>query len=683
MTTFTSIRPALVIGTVDKFAMLAWQPEARSIFGLAADGSRLASPPSLIIQDELHLISGPLGSMVGLYEPVIEQLCTDARQEPPARPKIISSTATIRSYREQIRDLYARDEACLFPPPGLDADDSFFARCAQTPDGQPERGRIYVGVHAPGLGSLQTVQVRALTALLQAPQPFDASERDPWWTLMLFFNSLRELGTTVTLFQSDIPDYLKVLRSRYGLDFRDLRSIRNILELTGRLPGDEVPKAISALEVPTDSERNYPIDVCLASNIIEVGVDIDRLSLMAVIGQPKTTSQYIQVTGRVGRKKDRPGLIVMVYAASKPRDRSHFEKFRSYHERLYAQVEPTSVTPFSRPALDRAAHAVVTSYVRQFGDQDEAVSPYPFPEDLAGAAMALLEQRAAIIDPDEMVALQRVLARARLSGAAGSGSGGQAACKARTCPCCGLPGLTWLKTRRGYLGQHPSHCGTSMRNAKSRSPSCTCSRRRTMPRGPVCRGQLIAPFGPGAMLVLPDGTSVICGGLDHWFKHETGDETNIDRKEYEIDEWRLANRLNVERFYLPPDYRRIRRGEAATNAYLTVPFLRFPQWHYCTLCGFMTKLPLVARGRVKCPDCEGKRRTRFLVQVPFVAMCDAGHIQDFPWLEWVYQTPSAAAEQPAGSPAQHRRHDAGGAQGQGGRWAGEDPRRHHQCPTRW
>ena len=123
-------RPALVIGTVDKFAMLAWHPEARSIFGLAADGSRLASPPSLIIQDELHLISGPLGSMVGLYEPVIEQLCTDARQEPPARPKIISSTATIRSYREQIRDLYARDEACLFPPPGLDADDSFFARCA-------------------------------------------------------------------------------------------------------------------------------------------------------------------------------------------------------------------------------------------------------------------------------------------------------------------------------------------------------------------------------------------------------------------------------------------------------------------------------------------------------------------------------------------------------------------------
>jgi len=168
-----------------------------------------------------------------------------------------------------------------------------------------------------------------------------------------------------------------------------------------------------------------------------------------------------------------------------------------------------------------------------------------------------------------------------------------------------------------------------------------------MPRGPVRRGQLIAPFGPGAMLVLPDGTSVICGGLDHWFKHETGDDTNIDRKEYEIDEWRLARRLNVNRFYLPPDYRRIRRGEVATNAYLTIPFLRFPQWHYCTICGFMVKLPLVTRGRVRCSDCEGRGRTRFLVQVPFVAMCDAGHIQDFPWLEWVYRRPTPPQNGPA------------------------------------
>ena len=173
-------RPDLVIGTVDKFAMLAWKPQARSLFGIAEDGTRAYSPPGLIIQDELHLISGPLGSMVGLYEPVIEELCTDRRGQQTAKPKIVSSTATIRSYVEQVQGLYARDRTSLFPPPGLDADDSFFARIARRPDGSLERGRIYAGVHAPGLGSLQTVQVRTFSALLQAPQPMGPSDRDPW-----------------------------------------------------------------------------------------------------------------------------------------------------------------------------------------------------------------------------------------------------------------------------------------------------------------------------------------------------------------------------------------------------------------------------------------------------------------------------------------------------------------------
>lgn len=405
-------RPALVIGTVDKFAMLAWKPQARALFGIAEDGTRAFSPPGLIIQDELHLISGPLGSMVGLYEPIIEELCTDRRGQPAAKPKIVSSTATIRSYGEQVQGLYARNRTSLFPPPGLDADDSFFARVARRRDGTLERGRIYAGVHAPGLGSLQTVQVRTFSALLQAPQPLPPADRDPWWTLLLFFNSLRELGTTLTLFQSDIPDLLRgALRQRLGAGFEDVRQLKKILELTGRLPGDEVPKAISSLEVPTVSQQGQAVDVCLASNIIEVGVDIDRLSLMAVVGQPKTTAQYIQVTGRVGRKSDRPGLVVTIYAASKPRDRSHFEKFRSYHERLYAQVEPTSVTPFSRPALDRAAHAVIASYVRQLGDSDQAESPYPFPVSLVAAVSHILDQRASSVDPDELDAVRRIIQR--------------------------------------------------------------------------------------------------------------------------------------------------------------------------------------------------------------------------------------------------------------------------------
>ncbi len=393
-------KPSLIIGTVDKFAMLAWRPEAKGLFGLESNGDRIASPPSLIVQDELHLISGPLGTMVGLFEVVVEELCTDHRYG-DRKPKIISSTATIRRYAEQVKALYARESVALFPPPGLEAGDSYFARYAKRSDGTLEPGRKFIGVHAPGLGSLQTAQVRTFSALLQAPVPFSPDERDPWWTLVAFFNSLRELGTTLSLFQSDIPDYLKVVKNRTGIDFNQIRRLRHIKELTGRLTSDQIPEAISALETPS-AGPGTAVDVCLASNIIEVGIDIDRLSLITVVGQPKTTSQYIQVTGRVGRKWwDRPGLVVTIYGASKPRDRSHFEKFRSYHERLYAQVEPTSVTPFSPPALDRALHAVMAAYVRQTGNLQQSTSPYPIPAAKLAELEAILRDRVAIVDPEE------------------------------------------------------------------------------------------------------------------------------------------------------------------------------------------------------------------------------------------------------------------------------------------
>ena len=401
-------RPSLLIGTVDKFANLAWRPEARALFGISAAGERDRRAPGLIIQDELHLISGPLGSMVGLYESLIEVLCTDGRAEPPVPPKIVSSTATIRRYREQILHLYARRDARLFPPPGLTAEDSFFARYARDQSGNSLPGRTYVGVHAPGLGSLQTAQVRAFAATLQAPVEFDdAAARDPWWTLLVFFNSLRELGGALSLFQSDIPDYLRTVRRRRGIDWDRLRRLYNIEELTGRLQDEEIPQKLDALSASTTGSR-APVDAVLASNILEVGIDIDRLSLMAVVGQPKTTSQYIQVTGRVGRSWwERPGLVLSIYSASKPRDRSHFEKFRSYHQRLYAQVEPTSVTPFSPPALRRALHAVMVAYVRQCGDEAAAGSPYPRPDSLLEQFRRILRERVARIGEDE-TALQVV-----------------------------------------------------------------------------------------------------------------------------------------------------------------------------------------------------------------------------------------------------------------------------------
>lgn len=405
-------RPDLVIGTVDKFARLAWDDRTRALFGIDASGEPLCSPPGLVIQDELHLISGPLGSMVGLYEAVIDDLCTDFRSEPIARPKIVSSTATIRRYEDQVRSLFARTRTALFPPRGIEITDSYFAQYAWEEDGTPSPGRLHVGVHGSGLGSMQTAEVRTFSALLQGARDVpEMANRDPWWTLLAFFNSLRELGTSLSLLQSDIPDYLKTMKRRSGIEWSEVRRLNETLELTGRLRSNEVPEAIRALEVTTD-EDGYPVDVCLASNIIEVGVDIDRLSLLAIVGQPKTTAQYIQVSGRVGRRWwERPGLVVTIYGASKPRDRSHFEKFRSYHERLYAQVEPTSVTPFSPPVLDRAAHAVLISYVRQRGNRSEIDSPYPLPEALLADARRLLEERLEIVDPDELDTFERVMSR--------------------------------------------------------------------------------------------------------------------------------------------------------------------------------------------------------------------------------------------------------------------------------
>lgn len=398
------VRPSIVIGTVDKFAMMAWQPRARRLFGLGGAGAREVSPPGLIIQDELHLISGPLGSMVGLYEPIIDDFCTDRRGEAPVPPKIIASTATIRRYEDQIRGLFGREEVALFPPHGLEEGHSFFAEPATMTDGSLEPGRRYVGVMSASLGSTQTVQVRVAAATLQGATQVPEPYRDGYWTNLNFFNSLRELGNTVSLLQSDIPDYLTGLIRRDGID---PRWPRNPMELTSRRRSDEIPKAIEQLQVQYGQENC--VDICLASNIIEVGVDIDRLGLMTIVGQPKTTAQYIQVSGRIGRRADvSPGLVITIYGAAKPRDRSHYERFRTYHQQLYAQVEPTSVTPFATPVLRRALHAAAIAYVRQVAPD---ITPHPFPRQEYEEAINLLRERASIADSAEVPALEREAGR--------------------------------------------------------------------------------------------------------------------------------------------------------------------------------------------------------------------------------------------------------------------------------
>jgi hypothetical protein len=337
--------PAMVVGTVDKFARLPWEELAGKLFG-----SDKFEPPELIIQDELHLLSGPLGTMVAIYESAIEALCSRRG----VRPKIIAATATIRRAFEQVKGLFGRESTRLFPPSGLSADDSYFA---SIDDEAP--GRIYAGIMSQS-HTMATSMVNIGSALLQAPLDLKLSKTvlDAYWTLVVYHNSIRELGRTVTLARDDIPARLK---AACGSDARKLNS-DSVQELTGNVPAYELPRILERAERQVGSEG--VIDLLACTNMLSVGVDIKRLGLMLVNGQPKTTSEYIQATSRIGRSKQRPGLVVTMYSATRPRDRSHYENFLPFHAAFYRSVEPTSVTPFSIPARKRALHAALVILVR-------------------------------------------------------------------------------------------------------------------------------------------------------------------------------------------------------------------------------------------------------------------------------------------------------------------------------
>lgn len=394
--------PTLLIGTVDKFALLPWKIESSSIFGR---NSQHSTPPELIIQDELHLISGPLGSMVGHFETVISELCRNHNNG--TGPKIIGSTATISRARSQCHALYncGQENVAQFPPQLLNAGDSFFAK-----EDDNGKGRQYVGIYTSSGISHASTQVRVIASLLQAVKSAEVEEeveRDPYWTILNYFNSLRELGHAATLISADIREYLNAMWSRKRIKKTEngdpRRFVNKYIELTSRVPGSDIPNALQSLESKYPVEDNeYPVDICLATNMISVGVDISRLGLMAVTGQPKTTSEYIQATSRVGRSKKGPGLVVIIYNPSKPRDRSHFEQFHSYHENIYSRVEPTSITPFSSPIRDRALHAIIISLVRHLFESNRE-RPQPMPtNEIIENVVKIVSERVSGVDPEEL-----------------------------------------------------------------------------------------------------------------------------------------------------------------------------------------------------------------------------------------------------------------------------------------
>ncbi|MBJ7905157.1 DNA helicase [Streptomyces sp. DSM 110735] len=383
-------RPTLVIATVDKFASMPWRPATSALFNLD-DPHDATPPPELIVQDELHLISGPLGTLTGLYETAVDALAD--------RPKVIASTATIRRAADQGRHLFAR-EVRQFPPAGLDARDSWFA--VETPR-EEKASRRYVGLLAPGT-SQSTLLIRTYATLLHRAMHADTDDkvRDAYWSLVGYFNSLRLLSAAELQVHDDVVAYSELLAEREGVA---VRQVANYSELTSRIDASEIPTRLKGIEKRLPDEDT--VDVLLATNMIAVGVDVDRLGLMAVTGQPQTTAEYIQATSRVGRAH--PGLVAVMFNSARARDRSHYENFQHYHSALYREVESTSVTPFSARARERGLHAVIVALARilipEARPNDGAGKVEVYEDVLRGRIKDLLLERVRAVDETELRAV--------------------------------------------------------------------------------------------------------------------------------------------------------------------------------------------------------------------------------------------------------------------------------------
>ena len=389
--------PCFMIATVDKFAAMPWTGEVGKFFGKAQRydeksgffgpcspgvGHPLPNdellPPDLIIQDELHLISGPLGTVAGLYETALDELSHREIDGKRIGPKIVASTATVRRAESQIRALFNRSAVDIFPPPGPNRRDSFFAK---TDDPSISNARLYTAIAAPGR-SPKKIYLKAQLCLMAAAakqyrlheseDPDKPRPADPYMTVLGYFNSLRELGGARRIVEDEVTNALLgyANRKRVGEEeglFDNRKISYEVVELTSRVSTAKVAESKLRLESDFDvsSKMPKPVDVALATNMISVGLDITRLGLMMVFSQPKTSSEYIQSTSRVGRDEKRPGLVVTILNLNRPRDRSHYERFAAYHESFYRHVEATSVTPFSPRAMDRALAGTLVALARQ------------------------------------------------------------------------------------------------------------------------------------------------------------------------------------------------------------------------------------------------------------------------------------------------------------------------------
>ncbi|MGW6421087.1 helicase-related protein [Nocardia sp. NPDC055053] len=387
--------PTILLATVDKFARLQFKPEAGRLLGIETPFVQ----PSLIIQDELHLLSGPLGTTVAVFDAVVQLLLSRSGSS----PKIVASTATIRASDDQVRGMYGR-EVKLYPPSGLDGDTTFFSQPVKS-----KQGRLYIGAMPQSMSQASAV-VAIATPMVEIPEVLDSGSgaylnRDAYWTLVMYHNSLRELGRSSALIVDDVNGRLEPRADRLGIRRRTVQA-GNVLELTSHRGADQLPNDLRTLKRGIGESADV-IDVVLSSNMLSVGIDIPRLALMLMVGQPKTSAEYIQATSRVGRG-DTNGVVVTLFRSNRPRDRSHFETFGAYHEALYRSVEPTSVTPWSLASRDRSLAGALVALVRQsfssFSANDAAGAVDLDNEQIRSAVERLTERLLEYVrrsDPDE------------------------------------------------------------------------------------------------------------------------------------------------------------------------------------------------------------------------------------------------------------------------------------------
>ena len=723
--------PTLLIATVDKFAQMPWKGEVQMLFGQVTEFCErhgfkspeiedcshqkarygnfpatklkehpLLRPPDLIIQDELHLISGPLGTLVGLYETAVDKLCTWEVNGKKVRPKVIASTATIKNAEVQVHSLFLRT-VNIFPPPGLDVRDNFFS--VQREPTEEEFGRRYLGICAPGR-RFKAALIRVYVAYLCSAQFLYeryGKHVDPWMTLVGYFNSKRELGGMRRLVDDEVFSLCRK-QDRRGLGKRYFNG-EYLAELTSRMRSEEIPKILDRLEAIFDQgleeqrkeafkTKDYknipkkPLDILLATNMISVGVDVKRLGLMIVAGQPKATAEYIQATSRIGRTF--PGLVCTVFNWARPRDLSHYEAFEHYHSTFYKHVEPLSVTPFSAGALQRGLAGLLLSMVRLRGTQfnpNEAASKMTTSDPYVQDAIDIIAKRAVLIDVNgkktESFCRQDLLSKADFwQREAQNNTGGRTltytephgAKKGTSIALIQSPGLErWddftclnslrevepsvkLIIRDGGLDEFSK--GKHLQNQQVEETQNTdqeivqSSNSNHMKRsevGDVRPSQILTTFGIGSLMDLPNISALVMG-LDDWpitYSNEILEERLLRSAQSILGH-------QVTRLVTPPKGADLRGAQANwfdESHQIGVPVAPFPRWVVCSKCRLLAPLSsglFSPKEYPYRPDkacyihtlCStNKGKPPRVIPARFIATCAHGHLDDFPWIEFVHQ----------------------------------------------